>query len=58
VLLVCNAPDAVATLLREWTPLLDAKRGARLQRLCSGSDWQRDEARYVAGQTAVSVILA
>ncbi|HLA33313.1 MAG TPA: beta-N-acetylhexosaminidase [Rhodocyclaceae bacterium] len=42
VLLVCNTPDAVATLLAEWTPTLDPARAARLQRLLPDSDWCED----------------
>ena len=54
MLLVCNAPDSVATLLEGWQPALDPVRAARVQRLLPASpalSWDelaRDN-RYRAG---------
>jgi len=58
VLLVCNAPDSVATLLADWAPKPDAIRAARLERLSPTSAWRRDEQRYAAGQAAVAALAA
>jgi beta-N-acetylhexosaminidase len=54
VLLVCNAPDSVATLLANWNPAPDATRVARLQRLLPQDVWRRDETIYAKGQAAVA----
>jgi beta-N-acetylhexosaminidase len=53
VLLVCNAPDSVASLLENWRPAHDAVRAARLARLLPAAGWQRDTARYALGMAAV-----
>ena len=53
VLLVCNAPDAVADLLENWRPAHDPVRSARLARLAPAAGWQRDAARYAAGEAAI-----
>jgi beta-N-acetylhexosaminidase len=58
VLLVCNAPDSVATLLDNWKPAHDPVRSARLARLSPAEGWQRDTARYGAGKAAVESITA
>jgi beta-N-acetylhexosaminidase len=58
MLLVCNAPDAVAGLLENWKPAHDAIRAARLSRLSPRGAWQRDAARYAAGKDVISNILA
>lgn len=58
VLLVCNAPDAVASLLENWQPAHDAVRSARLTRLSPVAGWQPDARRYAAGKSAVDRILA
>jgi beta-N-acetylhexosaminidase len=58
MLLVCNAPDAVASLLQRWKPVPDPARSARLARLAPGAGWQRDAARYAAGKTAVESLTA
>jgi beta-N-acetylhexosaminidase len=53
VLLVCNAPDSVATLLGDWKPSHDPVRSARLARFSPSSHWQQDALRYAAGRMAV-----
>jgi beta-N-acetylhexosaminidase len=53
VLLVCNAPESVASLLEEWKPAHDPVRSARLTRLSPAAGWQRDPLRYAAGQAVV-----
>lgn len=54
VLLVCNAPDSVASLLENWRPAPDALRAARLARLLpAGRRWQPVAARLAAGRVAV-----
>jgi beta-N-acetylhexosaminidase len=58
VLLVCNAPDAVADLLASWRPNLDSLRSARLARLAPPADWYQDAPRYAAGKAAVEHLLA
>jgi len=58
VLLVCNAPDSVASLLENWKPAHDAVRSARLARLSPGAGWRRDAARYAAGKAAVKSLPA
>ena len=58
VLLICNAPDAVADVLENWKPAHDAIRSARLSRLSPSSCWQQDPVRYAAGKTAIASILA
>jgi beta-N-acetylhexosaminidase len=58
VLLVCNAPDAVASLLDNWKPAHDPVRAARLARLSPARGWQQDAERYAAGKTAVESFAA
>jgi beta-N-acetylhexosaminidase len=58
VLLVCNAPDSVASLLENWRPAHDALRSARLARLSPHVAWRRDAARYAAGKAAVESLAA
>ena len=58
VLLICNAPDAVATVLANWKPAADPVRAARLARLAPGGRWQQDALRYAAGRAAVENLKA
>ena len=58
VLLVCNAPDAVAEVLDNWKPAHDPVRSARLARLSLQGRWQQDAARYAAGKAAVASLTA
>jgi beta-N-acetylhexosaminidase len=58
VLLICNAPDAVATVLANWKPAADPVRAARLARLAPGVRWQQDARRYAAGKAAVESLIA
>jgi beta-N-acetylhexosaminidase len=58
VLLICNAPDAVATVLENWKPAVDPVRAARLERLAPGGRWQQDAVRYAAGKAAVESLKA
>ena len=58
VLLICNAPDAVATVLERWKPAPDPVRAARLARLSPPAGWQQDAARYAAGRAAVDSLTA
>ena len=58
VLLVCNAPDSVASLLQNWQPAPDPVRSARLARLAPGEGWRQDAARYAAGRAAVQTLAA
>lgn len=58
VLLVCNAPDAVASVLENWKPEADPVRSARLARLSPPAGWQQDAARYAAGKAAVESFTA
>lgn len=52
MLLICNAPDAVATVLENWKPAGDPGRAARLARLSPPAARQQDAARYAAGRAA------
>ena len=58
VLLVCNAPDSVATLLEQWKPVMDPKRAARLARLFPATPAPTLEKNpaYVAGLSAVQAL--
>ena len=58
MLLICNAPDAVATVLEKWKPAPDPVRAARLARLSPGGTWQQDALRYAAGKGAVASLAA
>lgn len=58
VLLICNAPDAVATVLENWKPAPDPVRAARLGRLSPKECWRPDSVRYAAGKAAVDSLLA
>lgn len=58
VLLVCNAPDAVADLLENWQPEHDALRAARLERLSPVAGWRVDAVRHAAGKAAISQMAA
>jgi len=54
MLLICNAPDAVADVLANWQPVPDPVRAARIARIAAGPGWQQDAARYAAGRAAVT----
>lgn len=65
MLLVCNAPEAVAELLVRWQPLLDAARRLRVEALLPVSalfprpEWSalQADARYLAGvQSAIDML--
>ncbi|MCX7147809.1 MAG: beta-N-acetylhexosaminidase [Rhodocyclales bacterium] len=58
VLLVCNAPDAVASVLENWKPAHDPVRSARLARLSPAAGWRQDAVRYAAGKAAVESLTA
>lgn len=58
MLLICNAPDAVASVLENWKPAPDPLRAARLARLSRGGLWQQDAVRYAAGKAAVESLEA
>jgi beta-N-acetylhexosaminidase len=58
MLLICNAPDAVAQVLDDWKPAHDPVRSARLARLSPPTAWQQDAARYAAGRAAVENLTA
>jgi beta-N-acetylhexosaminidase len=58
VLLVCNAPDAVASLLKNWKPAPEPLRAARLARLSPTAAWRADAAKLATGKAAVASLLA
>ena len=58
MLLVCNAPDAVAQVLEQWKPAYDARRSGRLARLSPDAVWEMDAIRYAAGRAAVGALSA
>jgi beta-N-acetylhexosaminidase len=56
MLLICNAPDAVAEVLERWQPQPDADRAARVVRLLPvqvACDWQslQQQPLYLAGRS-------
>ena len=58
MLLICNAPDAVAEVLANWDPIPDPQRAARVARIAPDSAWKQDAARYAAGRTAAEQLTA
>jgi beta-N-acetylhexosaminidase len=58
MLLICNAPEAVAQVLENWKPATDPVRAARVGRLLPARTWQQDAVRYAAGQAAVESLTA
>jgi len=58
MLLVCNAPAAVAEVLANWNPAPDPQRAARVARIVPDSAWKQDAARYAAGRTAAEQLTA
>jgi beta-N-acetylhexosaminidase len=58
MLLICNAPDAVAQVLENWKPEPDPARAARVARLLPPDTWQQDDLRYAAGRAAVESLAA
>ena len=58
MLLICNAPDAVADVLANWKPVPDPVRAARIARIVPGSAWRQDATRYAAGRAAVDSLTA
>lgn len=58
MLLICNAPDAVADVLANWQPAADPVRAARIGRIAPDAPWHHDAARYAAGRAAVATLVA
>lgn len=63
MLLVCNAPDAVAEVLAEWKPEIDARRGRRVEALLPGQPpkaWPdlQTEPRYQAALQSIAQLTA
>jgi beta-N-acetylhexosaminidase len=58
MLLICNAPDAVAQVLENWKPEADPARAARVARLLPPDTWRQDDLRYAAGRVAVESLAA
>lgn len=58
MLLICNAPDAVADVLANWKPVPDPVRAARIARIVPGAAWREDATRYAAGRAAVDSLTA
>ncbi|MCF8174544.1 MAG: beta-N-acetylhexosaminidase [Burkholderiaceae bacterium] len=58
VLLVCNAPDAVASVLTNWKPAHDPVRAARLERLLPATGWRADAPRCAAAKAAITQMAA
>ena len=58
MLLICNAPDAVADVLANWQPRPDPVRAARIARIAPTAAWNQDAARYAAGKAVVERLLA
>ncbi len=58
MLLICNAPDAVALVLDNWKPVPDPVRAARVGRLLPARTWNQDAVRYAAGRAAAESLAA
>lgn len=58
MLLICNAPDAVAQVLENWRPEAEPERAVRVARLLPPDTWQQDDLRYAAGRAAVEGLVA
>ncbi len=58
MLLICNAPEAVADVLEKWRPAPAPVRAARIARIAPASSRQQDAARYAAGKAAVESLTA
>ena len=58
MLLICNAPDAVAEVLANWQPRPDPVRAARIARIAPDAAWNQDAARYAAGKAVVERLVA
>lgn len=58
MLLICNAPDAVADVLANWQPRPDPVRAARIARIAPDTAWNQDAARYAAGKAVVARLVA
>ena len=58
MLLICNAPDAVADVLANWQPAADPVRAARIGRIGPDAPWHQDVARYAAGRAVVERLVA
>lgn len=63
MLLVCNAPDAVGTLLKEWRPPADPVRSARISRLVPAKAAKKPEelaasTRYLDAREAIARLAA
>lgn len=52
MLLICNAPAAVAEVLASWKPAPDPARATRVARIAPGTAWRQDTTRYAAGRAA------
>jgi len=63
MLLVCNAPDAVAEVLDNWHPEIDPARGQRVEALLpkvSALDWDQlqTDPDYLAAQTTIARLMS
>ena len=56
MLLVCNAPDAVAELLARWRPIPVEQRRKRVLRLMPKQALPRDETLYGEGRAAIAAL--
>ena len=58
MLLICNAPEAAAEVLKQWHPAPDPARAARIARLVPSDPWRPDAARYAAARAAATTLAA
>ena len=58
MLLICNAPEAAAEVLKQWHPAPDPARAARIARLVPSDPWRPDAARYAAARAAAATLAA
>jgi len=56
MLLVCNAPEAVAQVLDGWQPILDPRRGLRVQKLLNDGHLGLDDPGYRAALACLAAL--
>jgi beta-N-acetylhexosaminidase len=58
MLLICNAPDAVADVLAHWQPAPDPVRAARIARIVPEPAWSQDPVRCAAARSLARNLFA
>jgi beta-N-acetylhexosaminidase len=58
MLLICNAPDAVAEVLANWKPAPDPERSARMARILPNPAWNKDPLRCATAMAMAKNLIA